>query len=53
MNKKEFDKYVEGRYSNQVKWYDDKSKVNKSLYYLFQIPVILVSAVIPVFAILE
>lgn len=53
MNKKDFENFVDGRYKDQIKWYDDKSKLNKHLNYLFKIPVIIVSAVIPIFAVLE
>lgn len=53
MNKKEFGKYLKERYEVQVKWYDDRSILYKRLNYLFQIPTIFVSAIIPIFAVLE
>jgi len=47
------DDYIKGRYNEQVKWYDNQSIFNKRLNYGFQIPTIIFSAIIPVFAILE
>jgi len=53
MNKERFDQYIEDRYEPQVKWYDKKSIMNKRLTYLFQIPIITMAAITPVFAALE
>ncbi|MBA7611356.1 hypothetical protein ES703_18579 [subsurface metagenome] len=53
MNKNEFKKYVKNRYNPQVRWYDNKSNFNKKLTYLFQIPIIAMAAIIPIFAALE
>ena len=53
MDKKEFDEYVRTRYEYQVKWYDNQSISYKRLTYLFQIPMISLSAIIPVFAVLD
>jgi len=53
MNKERFDKYIRDRYEPQVRWYDKKSILNKRLTYLFQIPIITMAAITPVFAALE
>jgi hypothetical protein len=49
----EFNKYVEGRYKEQVAWYDKNSILYKRLNYLFQIPTLFIASIIPVFAVLE
>jgi len=53
MNKERFDKYIKDIYEPQVRWYDKKSILNKKLTYLFQIPIITMAAITPVFAALE
>ena len=53
MNKERFDKYIRDRFEPQVKWYDKKSILNKRLTYFFQIPIITMAAITPVFAALE
>ena len=53
MNKEDFDQYIEGRYNDQVKWYDNKAIKNKRLNYILQVPIIAIAAVIPIFAVLE
>jgi len=53
MNKERFDEYIKERYEPQVKWYDKKSTLNKKFTYLFQIPLIIMAAITPIFAALE
>ncbi len=53
MKKGEFEKYLQERYNDQVSWYDRRSIFYKRLNYIFQIFTIFISAVIPIFAILE
>lgn len=53
MNKEKFDEYIEERYEPQVKWYDKKSIRNKRLTYLFQLPIITMAAITPIFAALD
>jgi hypothetical protein len=53
MNKEEFGKYIENRYNPLVKWYDEKSILHKKLTHAFQIPIIVLAAVTPIFAALE
>ncbi|MBI4130905.1 MAG: DUF4231 domain-containing protein [Nitrosarchaeum sp.] len=48
MNKSEFEKYVNDRYYDQVKWYDKKSKHNQSAYVKLQWLLIVSSAMTPV-----
>lgn len=48
MEESKFKEYIEERYKDQVKWYGDKSKVNKILYQWFQWGAIVLSASIPV-----
>lgn len=48
MNDEKFEKYLEGRYSDQVNWYDRKSARNKKFYCIFQWSVIVLSATLPV-----
>jgi hypothetical protein len=40
--------YIDGRYRDQIRWYDKKSIRNKNFYYFFQWGVIILSTVIPV-----
>ena len=51
--KGDFDKYLVERYDIEVKWYDKKSILNKRLADIFQILIILLAAITPVFAALE
>ena len=53
MNKEKFDEYIKERYEPQVRWYDKKSIMHKRLTYLFQIPIITLAAITPIFAALE
>jgi hypothetical protein len=53
MKKEEFDKWIDNRYNPQVKWYDEKSNRYKNLTHAFQIPIIVLAAVTPIFAALE
>ena len=48
MDESKFNQYVSERYENQVKWYSDKSRINKKLYQWFQWGAIVLSASIPV-----
>lgn len=50
MNKECFNKYVEERYNQEVKWYDGMSKSNKKRYELCQSSMIILSAVTPILA---
>ena len=53
MNKENFDEYIKDVYEPQVMWYDKKSIMNKKLTHLFQIPIITMAAITPIFAALE
>ncbi len=53
MNKERFDEYIKDRYDPQVMWYNKKSIMHKNLTYLFQIPIIILAAITPIFASLE
>jgi|Deesub1362A_J573_1020465.scaffolds.fasta_scaffold05925_1 hypothetical protein len=53
LDKEKFHEYIKERYEPQVKWYDKKSILNKRLTYLFQIPIIIMAAITPIFAALE
>jgi hypothetical protein len=53
MNEPDFKKYIEQRYNRQVVWYDSKSVLNKRLNFAFQIPTIIMAALVPIFAVLE
>lgn len=50
MNRGKFDEFVKSRYRSQVEWYDKKSRLNKRLAYSFQISIVIVAAIIPIFA---
>ena len=51
--KGDFEKYLAERYDKQVKWYDNKSILNKRLADIFQISIIFLAAITPVLAALE
>ena len=53
MKKPEFGKYLKERYEDQVAWYDRRAVLYKRLNYIFQMPTILIAAVVPIFAVLE
>ncbi len=53
MNKEKFDEYIKERYNPQVRWYDEKSIIHKKLTHSFQIPIIVLAAITPIFAALE
>ncbi|VVB93205.1 Uncharacterised protein [uncultured archaeon] len=53
VEKGDFDKYLIERYNRQVKWYDEKSILNKKLADIFQISIIFLAAITPVLAALE
>ena len=53
MKKGEFKKFLEGRYKEQVEWYDKKAISNKKWNNILQILVIIIAAVLPVTAVLE
>ena len=48
MDKAKFDEYVDGRYAEQIKWYDKKARMNKLLYRLFLFSMLLFSILTPV-----
>jgi len=48
MDKENFNKYLEERYNNQVKWYDEKSKLNQKIYKLLQLIIIILTAITPI-----
>jgi len=53
MRKKEFNNYLGKRYYPQIKWFDNKSVFYKRWTHIFQILIIVLSSVTPVFAALE
>lgn len=53
MNQEKFNEYLQQRYGPQVNWYDRKSIQLKILTHVFQIPIIVLAAITPVFAALE
>ena len=48
MDKENFNKYLEERYNNQVKWYDEKSKLNQKIYKILQWIIIIFAAITPI-----
>ena len=48
MEKENFNKYLEERYNNQVKWYDEKSKSNQKIYKFLQLIIIIFAAITPI-----
>ena len=48
MDKENFNKYLEERYNNQVKWYDEKSKSNQKIYKFLQWIIIIFAAITPI-----
>lgn len=40
----EFDKYIVDRFGDQLKWYSDKSSINKKWYHGYQIAIAILSA---------
>ena len=48
MDKENFNKYLEERYNNQVKWYDEKSKLNQKIYKFLQWIIIILTAITPI-----
>jgi hypothetical protein len=53
MNQEDFDQYFNNRYQEAVSWYDKKALWNKRVYYCFQITIIVIAAITPIFAVLE
>lgn len=53
MDENKFKEYLETRYKTAVKWCDSKSILNKRYYNIFQISIIVLSAITPILAILE
>lgn len=53
MDEKEFDKYFDNRYMDQIRWYDSKSKRNKDWYNLTEIIVIVSASLTPIFIALD
>ena len=50
MDKALFDEYVEGRYKNQMQYYDSSSTKNQKKYKMYQWILIILSAATPVLA---
>ena len=48
MDKENFNKYLDERYNNQVKWYDEKSKLNQKIYKFLQLIIIIFAAITPI-----
>jgi len=48
MDKENLNKYLDERYSSQVKWYDEKSKLNQKIYKLLQWIIIIFTAITPI-----
>ena len=48
MDKENFNKYLEERYNNQVKWYDEKSKLNQKIYKFLQLIIIIFAGITPI-----
>ena len=48
METEDFQKYLKGRYEDQIDWYDKKSIWNQKLYRYFQWSVIILAAITPV-----
>jgi len=48
-----FSEYLSTRYDKELNWYDTKSIRNKSLYYIFQMSLIILSATTPLLALSE
>jgi len=53
MTDNEFSLYLTERYQPAILWYDRKATKYKLLYYLFQITLIIVSAITPVFILIN
>ncbi|MBN1478908.1 DUF4231 domain-containing protein [candidate division KSB1 bacterium] len=53
MDAKDFQEYLEKRYQDQVKWYDNKATINQKIYKRFQWLVIILSALTPVLIAVE
>ncbi len=50
MDKSNFEEVFNNRYNSRIQWYDKKSIIYKRLTYIFQIPVIIMAAITPIFA---
>lgn len=48
MKKEDFDKYINGRYKNQIVWYDKKAIRHHGAYQIFQWATIILSAFTPI-----
>ncbi len=53
MDEKTFQEYLEKRYEDQIKWYDQKACKNQKIFKIFQGTVIVLSAMTPVLVTLE
>lgn len=53
MDPNAFEKYLAERYQCQIVWYDKKATLNKTLYSLFQWPVIVFSAITPILVVIN
>ena len=53
MEKEKFKNFFDGRYKQQIEWYDQKAISNKKWNNFFQILVIVIAAILPVSAVLE
>jgi len=45
--------YIKNRLDDQIRWYSSKATENKSRYYLFQIMLIVVTALIPIINVID
>jgi len=52
MKKEDFDKYVKGRYADQIMWYDKRAQWNHRAYQVFQWCAIVLSALTPILIII-
>ena len=48
MEKSDFDKYVNGRYAEEIKWYDRRAESSQNWYSAFQWALIILSSLTPV-----
>lgn len=48
MEKESFIKYIDERYNNQVKWYDEKSRSNQRIYKFLQWIIIIFTSITPI-----
>jgi hypothetical protein len=53
MESDKFDKYLNERYKNQIKWYDNESIKNQRIYKTFQSCLIILSSLTPVLIVID